>query len=210
MHHSFLVSFTFDVRILICQNGALTEFDDLQYCTADGGGEAFARRHQELFMGAARMDDHNGRTSPAKCCTSVTDSFQDGYSACYVQHLLFPCIALARACINAMLQWSVRVPSLRLPSHALGTTVTAKECVCLSVTSNTNARTVTRGDMTANPVARSRRHASYLRHLPFPREGERVNRVWSALLIRLICRKWANRKQHRGTADSDDKGDDCA
>lgn len=34
----------------------------------------------------------------------------------------------------------------------------------------------------------------------FPREGEQVNPVWSALVIQLICRKWANRIQQRNTA----------
>lgn len=64
-------------------------------------------RHRQLVMGAARMGDHNGRTSPARCCTSVTDSFQDGSSAYCVQSLLFPCVALVHAWTKARLLWSV-------------------------------------------------------------------------------------------------------
>lgn len=127
-----------DVRILIWRNGAST---GIRWSTVQLNlrwVRAPMRRHRRLVKGAARMGDHNGRTSPARCCTSVTDSFQDGSSACCVPRLLFPCIRQAALIMPALTHSTVR----------LGETASLRS-VCLSACLSLQTHTVTRGNATA-------------------------------------------------------------
>lgn len=113
-------------------------------------GHVLMRRHRRLVTAAARTGDHKWRTSPARCCPSVTDSFQDGSSACCVPRLLFPCVAPLRVWVTARLLRSacaLIMSALTHSRHDRQVRSDSQPVVCLSVTSKT--RTVTWGNATA-------------------------------------------------------------
>lgn len=157
-------------------------------------GHVLMRRHRRLVTGTARMGDHNGRTSPARCCTSVTDSFQDGSSACCVPRLLFPCVSPLRVCVTARLLRSacaLIMSALTHSRHDRQVRSDSQPVVCLSVCLSLQTHALW-PEATRQRSCRLLTASRFLqRHALLPREGEQVNRVWSALLIRLICCKWA-------------------
>lgn len=137
---------------------------------------ALMRRHRRLVMGAARMGDHNEGTSPARCCTSVTDSFQDGSSACSVPRLLFPCIALLHVWITARRLWSACALIVSGLKHSRVRS-NSQPVVCLSVCLSLQTHAPW-PEATRQRSCRLLTASRFLqRHALLPREGEQVNRV---------------------------------
>ena len=152
-------------------------------------GHARACQHQELLMGVAWMDDHNGRTSPSIWQFSVvilglfhtafTGSVHcsDACLLCLVCRAPGKCVCLDQVCPYTLL---ARLSPVR--------SVPATAPVCHFKHMRTHRDLRGHDSRSCRPLAAS---CFVSTRCAFPGEGEWTNQVCLALLIQLICHKWA-------------------